>query len=60
MHAIQILPLLLALSGALNTAFAAGIVARRAGTSTSQAILTAASAAGTVMAIFFTALSAYH
>ena len=37
MHATQILTLLLALSGALNTAFAAGIIVRRAGVSTPQA-----------------------
>lgn len=33
MHAMQVLTLILALSGALNTAFAAGITARRAGAS---------------------------
>jgi hypothetical protein len=60
MHAMQVLTLFLALSGAMNTAFAAGITARCAGASASQAILTAAGAAGTVMAIFFTALTAYH
>jgi hypothetical protein len=60
MRDVQVLTLLLALSGALNTAFAAGITARRAGTDIPQAILTAAGAAGTVMAIFFAALSAYH
>ena len=60
MHATQILTLVLALSGALNTAFAAGVTARLAGASTPQAILTAAGAAGTVMAIFFAAVSAYH
>jgi hypothetical protein len=59
-HAIQVLILFLALSGAMNTAFAAGITARRAGASGPQAVLTAAGAAGTVMAIFFTALSAYR
>jgi hypothetical protein len=60
MHVVQILTLLLALSGALNMAFAVGVIARRAGASSPQAVLTAAGAAGTVMAIFFTALSAYH
>jgi hypothetical protein len=60
MHATEILTLLLALSGALNTAFAAGIVARHAGASPAQAIMTAAGTAGTVMAIFFAAVSAYH
>ena len=60
MYATQVLTLLLALSGALNTAFAVSIIAHHAGASTPQAILTAAGAAGTVMAVFFTALSAYH
>ncbi len=60
MNAHQILTLLLALSSALNVALAAGITARCAKASPAQAILTAAGAAGTVMAIFFTALVAYH
>jgi hypothetical protein len=60
MHSTQVLILFLALSGAMNTAFAAGIIARHAGATVPQAILTAAGASGTVMAIFFTALSAYH
>jgi hypothetical protein len=60
MHATQILTLLLALSGALNIAFVAGMLARRAGASPAQAIMTAAGTAGTVMAIFFAAVSAYH
>ena len=60
MHTIQVLTLLLALSGALNAAFSAGITARHAGASPAQAILTAGGAAGTVMGIFFAAVSAYH
>jgi hypothetical protein len=60
MNAVKILTLLLALSGALNVAFAAGITARYAGAGSAQAIFTAAGAAGTVMAIFFAAVSAYH
>jgi hypothetical protein len=60
MNTERVLTLLLALSGALNVAFAAGITARRAGAGPAQAILTAAGAAGTVMALFFTAVSAYH
>jgi hypothetical protein len=60
MHALQILALLLAASAALNIAFTTGIIARHAGASTAQAILTAAGATGTVMAIFFTAVSAYR
>ncbi len=51
MHTVQVLALLLALSGALNVAFAAGIAACHAGFSPAQAILTAASAGGTIMAI---------
>jgi len=60
MHALQILTLLLAISGALNVAFAAGITARLAGTGLAQAILTGAGAASTFLAIFFTGVSAYH
>lgn len=60
MHVTQILILLLALSGALNVAFAVGLTARHADCSPAQALLTAAGAAGTVMAIFFAAVSAYH
>ena len=60
MHAIQALTLLLAISGALNVAFTAGITARLAGAGLARAILTGAGAASTVMAVFFTAVSAYH
>jgi hypothetical protein len=60
MHSVQVLTVLLALSGALNAAFAVGLTARRAGASPAQAILTGMDAAGTVMAIFFAAVSAYH
>jgi len=41
MHTVQILTLLLALSAALNTAFAAALTARLAGASLAQAIMTA-------------------
>ena len=58
MHAAQILTLLLALSGALNVAFTAGVTARLAGSRPARAILIGAGAAGTVMAIFFAAVSA--
>jgi len=44
MHTVQVLTLLLALSGALNIAFAAGLTARLAGAGPAQAILTAAGA----------------
>ena len=60
MHAVQILTLLLALSGAVNIAFTAGLTARLAGAGSAQAVLTAAGAAGTVLAIFFAAVSAYR
>ena len=60
MRTVQVLTLLLALSGALNVAFTAGVTARLSGVRPAQAILTAAGAAGTVMAIFFAAVSAYR
>jgi hypothetical protein len=60
MHALQVLALLLATSAALNVAFTVGIIARHADASTAQAVLTAASAAGTVLALFLTAVSAYR
>ena len=60
MQAVQILTLLIALSTALNVAFATAITARKTGASAAQAILTAAGTAGTLMAIFFAAVSAYH
>jgi hypothetical protein len=60
MNAVEILTLLLAISAALNVAFLVGVTACCAGAKPPQAILTAAGAAGTIMAIFFTAISAYH
>ena len=60
MHAVQILALLLALSVAVNVALAAGITARLAGARYPQAILTGAGALGSVMAIFFAGVAAYH
>jgi hypothetical protein len=60
MHTVQVLALLLAMSGALNVAFAAGLTARHAGAAPAQAILTAAGAAATVLSIFFVAVSAYR
>jgi uncharacterized metal-binding protein len=60
MHTVQVLTLLLALSGALNVAVAAGITARLAGAGPAQAVMTAAAAAGAVMTVFFAAVSAYR
>ena len=60
MHTVQVLTLLLALSTALNVAFTASLTARLAGARPAQAALTGAAAGGTVMALFFAAISAYH
>jgi hypothetical protein len=60
MHTVQVLTLLLALSGALNVAFTAGLTARLAGAGPAQVVLAGAGAAGTAMAIFFAAVSAYR
>jgi len=60
MHTVQVLTLLLALSGALNAAFTAGLTTRHAGAAPAQAILAGAGAGGTIMAIFFAAVSAYR
>jgi hypothetical protein len=59
MHAIQILTLLLALSTALNIGFSAGVIAGVAGANRAQAILVGAGASGSVLTIFFAALSVY-
>jgi hypothetical protein len=60
MRTTQILTLLLALSTALNIAFATGLTAHQAGARTAQAVLTAAGAASTSLALLFTAVVAYH
>ena len=60
MHTVQVLTLLLALSAALNVAAAAGLTSRLAGFAPAQAVMTAAAAAGAVMAVFFAAVSAYR
>ena len=62
MHTGQVLTLLLALSGALNVAFAAGFTARLAGVGRpgpARAILTGAGAVGAIMA-FLAAVSDYR
>jgi hypothetical protein len=56
MNTVQILTLLLTLSGALNIAFGAGIVARVGGLSISTSILIAGGAAATRLTAFFTAI----
>jgi hypothetical protein len=59
-HASQVLTLLLAVSAALNLGFSGGIIARLGGASRAQAILTGGGVTGSVLALFFAALAAYH
>ena len=60
MTTVAILGLLIALSGALNVGFAAGITARCTGIGVAQAILAGAGASGTTLIIYFAAVGAYH
>lgn len=59
MSPVQILSLLLALSLALHLAFAGGLLARRAGSGLSQAVLTGGGVAATALGIYFAAVAAY-
>jgi len=56
----KVLALLLAVSCAVNVAFAAGIIAHAGGMGVPQALLTAGGAAGTVLTIYFLAITAYR
>jgi len=60
MSPVEILSLLLALSITLNIAITAALIARRAGASTANAILTGAGAAATTLALYLAAVAAYH
>src|SRR4051812_19135309 len=60
MSALQILPLLLALSVALHIGCAAASASRHAGTPSATALLVGAGAAGTACALYLSAVSAYH
>jgi hypothetical protein len=60
MSPAQILALLLALSIALNIAISAGLLARSAGVSVPNAILTGAGAAATFLGLYLAAVAAYH
>ncbi|MET8860815.1 hypothetical protein [Streptomyces sp. NPDC004579] len=60
MSPLQILSLLLALSTALNIAFATAVLARNSGAGLPQAILAGAGAAATSVGIYFTAVGAYR
>jgi len=55
----QILYLLLAVSTALHVATATCLLARRAGAAVPNALLTGASAAATILGLYFGALAAY-
>lgn len=60
MTAIKLLLLMLALSGAFNVAFVAGIAARLSGQNMPRSVLIAGGAAGAALTIFFTALPSYQ
>lgn len=57
---MQALSLLLALSGALNVAFAAGLVAYRAGASAAKAVLVGGGAACSVIGLYLAGVAAYR
>lgn len=60
MHAVKVLSLALAFSAALNIGAAIGFTACWVGASPAQAFIAAASTVGTVMALFFAAVTAYR
>lgn len=60
MKTLKVLALLLAASCAVNVAFAVGIVAHVGGMNIPHALLAAGGAAGTVMTIYFLAVTAYR
>jgi hypothetical protein len=60
MNLLNLIGLLLGLSGALNVALTAGITARFSGLSIPKCVLIAGSAAGTTLLIFFAALATYQ
>ena len=60
MTATELLLLILALSGALNVAFVAGVAARLSGQNVARSVLIAGGAAGAALTIFFTALPSYQ
>ncbi|MEU5599738.1 hypothetical protein [Streptomyces sp. NPDC020298] len=60
MSTLQMLMLLLALSGALHIGCAAAFAAWRAGTHPATALLIGGSATSTACALYLTAVSAYH
>ncbi|GAA2627080.1 hypothetical protein GCM10010411_75170 [Actinomadura fulvescens] len=56
----QVLSLLLALSGALNIAFAAGIIACWNGATFPKTIMVGGSAASVAIGLFLTGVGVYH
>lgn len=60
MTTLHVVSLLLAVSGALNVGCAVGAISVRSGSHPLQAVLAGASAAGTVVALFLAAVSAYR
>jgi uncharacterized protein YcfJ len=60
MNQVEILSLLLACSTILNVSLIVGVIAHGTGAGTRQAVLTAAGAAATCLALYFTAVSAYR
>jgi hypothetical protein len=59
MNLAEILSLLLAVSISVNLAVTAYLIARAAGLSSAQAILTSAGAAATSLGLYFAAIAAY-
>jgi hypothetical protein len=60
MTPVQLLGMLLAASIAINIAIAAGLLARSAGASVANSILTGAGAAATSLGLYIAAAAAYH
>ena len=60
MSSVRILSLLLAISSAINIAFAVSLLTRASGASTANAVLAGAGAAATAVGLYFAAVAAYH
>jgi hypothetical protein len=60
MNEVEILAMLLACSLILNLSVIVGLIAHGTGIGTRQAVLTAAGAAATCLALYFAAVSAYR
>ena len=60
MSPVRILSLLLAISTAINIAFAVSVLARASGANAANAILAGVGAAATAVGLYFAAVAAYH